>query len=478
MGGQSEKRDCFLDHFGLFIYEAMMVLIRRFLLTDMGNPSLTTLAIALTAVEEVFFRATLTWRDDWLRRVRGKKERSKAELKRQHTVWASFINSAMILEITSIFIASFMYLTFSKHRFVFDFGYAVDGISDAEVLGVITAMFTQLFAEALVDGICVALEHMHGLPITDYFKQMNTPWMYISHICSLLQSIHVCLYAYQTVPTFWCANHQDPCTCPFSLYEQVCATDQDLFCTKGTPKQIKNYCNICNICNICSQDYNVTATSFNASSNAAATTNKSNAIETDTPVITFALVIVVMVVVLSIVALVLASWSRLQWKRVEKRKKVMYKSARRMSMIGRQQKKEIEALQDSLAVFQAATQEELEVANRVLDHDITRMLQYSNMLVKSDDVQLVQVIGRGSFGEILEGIFRDMPVAVKRIVRDKLEDEETISRFQDEICMMFRLRHPKIVHFLAACLTPPNFLIVQELMRMGDLGCLDEWGFA
>merc|ERR1712216_293797 len=89
----------------------MMVLIRRFLLTDMGNPSLTTLAIALTAVEEVFFRATLTWRDDWLRRVRGKKERSKAELKRQHTVWASFINSAMILEITSIFIASFMYLT-------------------------------------------------------------------------------------------------------------------------------------------------------------------------------------------------------------------------------------------------------------------------------------------------------------------------------------------------------------------------------
>ena len=77
-----------------------------------------------------------------------------------------------------------MYLSFSDHRFVFDFGYPLEGLAPAATRGIMVSMFTQLSAEGLVDGICVALEYHEGLPIAEYFKKMSNAWMYLSHIFS------------------------------------------------------------------------------------------------------------------------------------------------------------------------------------------------------------------------------------------------------------------------------------------------------
>ena len=67
------KNTPFKQHFALFFYESFMALVRRFLLVDMGSARLTTLAIMLTAVEEMVLRSTLVGRDQFFnRRVLGR----------------------------------------------------------------------------------------------------------------------------------------------------------------------------------------------------------------------------------------------------------------------------------------------------------------------------------------------------------------------------------------------------------------------
>ena len=59
---RSSDSDSIKAHFPLVAYEATMVILRRFLLNDMGSQSLTNTAIVLTAIEgdrpHPFSRAT------------------------------------------------------------------------------------------------------------------------------------------------------------------------------------------------------------------------------------------------------------------------------------------------------------------------------------------------------------------------------------------------------------------------------------
>ena len=60
-----------------------MVVIRRFLLTGIGSTAVTTLAVILTSVEEILFRATLVPRDELFTRLFvGEKVVTEAQLAR------------------------------------------------------------------------------------------------------------------------------------------------------------------------------------------------------------------------------------------------------------------------------------------------------------------------------------------------------------------------------------------------------------
>ena len=100
-----------------------MVVIRRFLLTGLGSPAVTTVAVVLTGnappapspplaslhptrtsssrslpgVEETLLRATLVERDVWAREVLFKGKPLTAEqTRRKKEIWACSINGSMV----------------------------------------------------------------------------------------------------------------------------------------------------------------------------------------------------------------------------------------------------------------------------------------------------------------------------------------------------------------------------------------------
>ncbi|KAG2486655.1 hypothetical protein HYH03_014711 [Edaphochlamys debaryana] len=76
--------------------------------------------------------------------------------------------------------------------------------------------------------------------------------------------------------------------------------------------------------------------------------------------------------------------------------------------------------------------------------------------------------GEGAFGRVVEGRYQGRPVAVK-LVADSAQwagPLDALTRtFAQEVEVLSRCRHPNVVRLLAACLTPPRFCLVMELME-------------
>ncbi|OQR92827.1 protein kinase [Achlya hypogyna] len=88
------------------------------------------------------------------------------------------------------------------------------------------------------------------------------------------------------------------------------------------------------------------------------------------------------------------------------------------------------------------------------------------------EVQELQLISRGGFGEVWSGIYLGRPVAIKRLLPEKRTWDDAMN-FAMEIKMMARLNHPKIVEFIGAAWS--NALSIQaicEYMNCGDLKSL------
>ncbi|EQC37229.1 TKL protein kinase [Saprolegnia diclina VS20] len=88
------------------------------------------------------------------------------------------------------------------------------------------------------------------------------------------------------------------------------------------------------------------------------------------------------------------------------------------------------------------------------------------------EVQEIQLISRGGFGEVWSGIYLGRPVAIKRLLPEKRTWDDAMN-FAMEIKMMTRLNHPKIVEFIGAAWS--NALSIQaicEYMNCGDLKSL------
>lgn len=69
--------------------------------------------------------------------------------------------------------------------------------------------------------------------------------------------------------------------------------------------------------------------------------------------------------------------------------------------------------------------------------------------ISFNDLKLQKIIGAGAFGEVIKGTYCGTPVVVKRMLRNKI-DENNLRMFGDEIQLMMNLRHPNIVQFIGA----------------------------
>ncbi|KAK4753567.1 hypothetical protein SAY87_001671 [Trapa incisa] len=79
------------------------------------------------------------------------------------------------------------------------------------------------------------------------------------------------------------------------------------------------------------------------------------------------------------------------------------------------------------------------------------------------------IIGKGSFGEILKAGWRGTPVAVKRILPSLSDDRLVIQDFRHEVNLLVKLRHPNIVQFLGAVTERKPLMLITEYLRGGDL---------
>lgn len=64
--------------------------------------------------------------------------------------------------------------------------------------------------------------------------------------------------------------------------------------------------------------------------------------------------------------------------------------------------------------------------------------------INFNDLKLQKIIGAGAFGEVIKGTYCGTPVVVKRMLRNKI-NEDNLRMFGDEIQLMMNLRHPNIV---------------------------------
>ncbi|KAJ8771776.1 hypothetical protein K2173_026953 [Erythroxylum novogranatense] len=78
----------------------------------------------------------------------------------------------------------------------------------------------------------------------------------------------------------------------------------------------------------------------------------------------------------------------------------------------------------------------------------------------------------GRHSRIYRGIYKQRDVAIKLMSQPE-EDENLATvlekHFTSEVALLFRLRHPNIITFVAACKKPPVFCIITEYLAGGSL---------
>lgn len=77
-------------------------------------------------------------------------------------------------------------------------------------------------------------------------------------------------------------------------------------------------------------------------------------------------------------------------------------------------------------------------------------------------------IGRGAYGEVFKGVYRETEVAIKLFVDQDVSDK-LIEAFRKEVDILKKLRHPNILHFMGYCTVPPHMCIVTEFENNGSL---------
>jgi len=100
------------------------------------------------------------------------------------------------------------------------------------------------------------------------------------------------------------------------------------------------------------------------------------------------------------------------------------------------------------------------------NHEYIDPSQLEDIKIDSEQLVILQEIGRGSFGQVFKGTWRGTEVAIKRIPTNSMRSTE-IHEFLKEAFILRQLRHPNVLQVLGASMDPA--CIVTEYMPRGNL---------
>lgn len=89
-------------------------------------------------------------------------------------------------------------------------------------------------------------------------------------------------------------------------------------------------------------------------------------------------------------------------------------------------------------------------------------------LVDFKDIQFGQVLGSGSFGEVFAATYRGTKVAVKKVLRHKMNKQANME-MRAECALLQALKHDNILKFEGMCIQSPNFCLLTAIMERGSL---------
>ncbi|GLE09781.1 hypothetical protein PINS_up021621 [Pythium insidiosum] len=97
--------------------------------------------------------------------------------------------------------------------------------------------------------------------------------------------------------------------------------------------------------------------------------------------------------------------------------------------------------------------------------------------VPFEKIQFREIMNRGGFGEVLEGVYHNQRVAIKRLVPENRKKMACLEDFLSEVKLLTMLDHERIVSFVGVAWDSPRDLcILLEYMTNGDLrNVLSDW---
>lgn len=85
------------------------------------------------------------------------------------------------------------------------------------------------------------------------------------------------------------------------------------------------------------------------------------------------------------------------------------------------------------------------------------------------ELQFLENLGSGEFGQVFRGSFRGEEVAIKQLFWDNLVNRSVLEDLSREIESFRGLNHKRLVRFVGACLEMPHLCLITEYMPGGSL---------
>ena len=116
------------------------------------------------------------------------------------------------------------------------------------------------------------------------------------------------------------------------------------------------------------------------------------------------------------------------------------------------------------------SEDELELMKKAMDElSKEKSNELKEVIIKSSEVKIESLIGKGGFGEVHLATYRGTKVALKTLLN---MNKENVQRFRHECFLTKNLNHPHVVRLIGVCWDDEMLGCALEYMPMGTL---EDW---